>query len=70
MHEQEPVLFQGTIFQNVANGFLDHQKLLPREEQLRLIQEACETSNAHEFISQLPEVPSPLIITEVDTNAI
>ncbi|KAG4416086.1 hypothetical protein IFR04_010789 [Cadophora malorum] len=53
--QQEPVLFQGTIFQNVANGFLDHQKLLPPEEQLRLIQEACETSNAHEFISQLPE---------------
>ncbi|KAK0119465.1 hypothetical protein ONS95_010913 [Cadophora gregata] len=53
--QQEPVLFQGTIFQNVANGFLDHQKLLPREEQLRLIQQACETSNSHEFISELPE---------------
>ncbi|KAL5330302.1 hypothetical protein ACEPPN_003828 [Leptodophora sp. 'Broadleaf-Isolate-01'] len=53
--QQEPVLFQGTVFQNVANGFLDSQKLLPREEQLRLIQEACETSNAHEFISELPE---------------
>ncbi|KAH7355346.1 ATP-binding cassette, subfamily B, member 1 [Rhexocercosporidium sp. MPI-PUGE-AT-0058] len=53
--QQEPVLFQGTVFQNVANGFLDHQKLLPREEQLRLIQEACETSNAHEFISELPQ---------------
>lgn len=48
-------MFRGTVFQNVANGFLDSQKLLSREEQLKLIHEACETSNAHEFISELPE---------------
>ncbi|CZT11194.1 related to multidrug resistance protein [Rhynchosporium graminicola] len=53
--QQEPVLFQGTVFQNVANGFMDHQKLLPREQQMKLIQEACQTSNAHDFISELPD---------------
>lgn len=46
----------GTIFQNVANGLLDSQKTLSREEQMKLIQQACETSNAHEFISHLPDV--------------
>ncbi len=53
---QEPVLFQGTIFQNVAKGFLDSQKDLPYEEQRRLVQEACKSSYALDFIQALPEV--------------
>ncbi|KAL4911945.1 P-loop containing nucleoside triphosphate hydrolase protein [Aspergillus aurantiobrunneus] len=53
--QQEPVLFQGTVFQNVAKGFLDSQKALPSEEQWRLVQEACKSSFAHDFIQALPE---------------
>ncbi|KAL4878829.1 P-loop containing nucleoside triphosphate hydrolase protein [Aspergillus karnatakaensis] len=53
--QQEPVLFQGTVFQNVAKGFVDYQKTLSDEEQLQLVQEACKSSYAHEFIELLPE---------------
>ncbi|KAL4923483.1 ABC transporter ATP-binding protein [Aspergillus undulatus] len=53
--QQEPVLFQGTIFQNVAKGLLNSQKLLPHEEQLKLVHEACKSSYAHDFIQALPE---------------
>ncbi|KAF3907404.1 hypothetical protein ABW21_db0203178 [Orbilia brochopaga] len=52
--QQEPVLFAGTIFENVARGFLDHQRALPDRQQRKLVKEACITSNAHEFITQLP----------------
>ncbi|KAL5335379.1 P-loop containing nucleoside triphosphate hydrolase protein [Aspergillus crustosus] len=53
--QQEPVLFQGTIFQNVAKGFVDPQKVLSNAEQLQLVQEACRSCFAHEFIEALPE---------------
>ncbi|KAL3495734.1 P-loop containing nucleoside triphosphate hydrolase protein [Aspergillus germanicus] len=53
--QQEPVLFQGTVFQNVAKGFLETQKALPYDEQLRLVQEACKSSYAHDFIQALPQ---------------
>ena len=52
--QQEPVLFRGTIFQNVAKGFVNEQLQLPKEEQVRLVEEACKASNAHEFIEDLP----------------
>lgn len=67
--QQEPVLFMGTVFQNVANGFLESQKLLSREEQMQLIQKACETSNAHEFIIQLPEVRCPTLLNSPLPNS-
>ena len=53
--QQEPILFQGTIFENVAKGFVDEQRNLPKEAQMKLIQEACLASNAHDFIQRLPE---------------
>ena len=53
--QQEPILFQGTIFENVAKGFVDEQRNLPKEVQMKLIQEACTASNAHDFIQRLPE---------------
>ncbi|KAL8842382.1 MAG: hypothetical protein Q9176_002771 [Flavoplaca citrina] len=53
--QQEPILFSGTVFENVANGLLDKQRLLSQNEQLKLVQSACEASNAHEFIVELPE---------------
>ena len=52
--QQEPVLFRGTIFQNVAKGFVNEQRNLSLEEQTRLVEEACKASNAHDFIEDLP----------------
>jgi ATP-binding cassette, subfamily B (MDR/TAP), member 1 len=52
--QQEPVLFKATVFENVAKGFVDAQRRLPREEQLALVREACEASNADDFINELP----------------
>ncbi|KIW87663.1 uncharacterized protein Z519_11637 [Cladophialophora bantiana CBS 173.52] len=53
--QQEPILFRGTVFQNVAKGFLDEQRNLPHEKQMELVQEACKASNADEFINELPQ---------------
>ncbi|KAL1797292.1 hypothetical protein ACET3X_003898 [Alternaria dauci] len=53
--QQEPTLFQGTIFENVVKGLIGDQKDLPVEKQMELVQEACKNSNAHEFIEALPE---------------
>ncbi|KAL8871210.1 MAG: hypothetical protein Q9174_002912 [Haloplaca sp. 1 TL-2023] len=53
--QQEPILFSGTVFENVANGLLEPQKALSRDEQFKLVQSACEASNAHDFVTELPE---------------
>lgn len=53
--QQEPTIFQGTIFQNVAKGFVGEQQNLSEEAQMELVQEACMASNAHDFIERLPE---------------
>ncbi|KAK1984249.1 ABC transporter [Colletotrichum cereale] len=54
--QQEPVLFQGTVFDNIANGLVGTPwENAPREEQLRRVQEAAKVAFAHDFISQLPE---------------
>ncbi|GKT58550.1 LOW QUALITY PROTEIN: ABC transporter [Colletotrichum tofieldiae] len=54
--QQEPVLFQGTVFENIANGLVGTPwESAPREEQLRRVQEAAKIAFAHDFVSQLPE---------------
>ncbi|EPS43809.1 hypothetical protein H072_2213 [Dactylellina haptotyla CBS 200.50] len=53
--QQEPVLFAGSVFENVSRGLLDHQRALPIEEKRKLVEEACILSNAHDFITQLPD---------------
>lgn len=53
--QQEPILFQGTIFENVAKGFVGEQQNLSEEAQMELVQEACMASNAHDFIEKLVE---------------
>ncbi|TVY82955.1 Leptomycin B resistance protein pmd1 [Lachnellula suecica] len=53
--QQEPVLFMGTVFENVTNGFLESQRALGKEDQMELVRKACEISNAHEFIYELPK---------------
>ena len=53
--QQEPILFRGTVFENVAKGLVDDQRSLSREEQMKLVREACKASNADEFIVELPQ---------------
>lgn len=52
--QQEPVLYRGTVFENVAKGLVDDQLTLSSEQQLELVQNACKLSNAHDFIRNLP----------------
>ncbi|KAI7325846.1 putative ABC transporter [Hortaea werneckii] len=52
--QQEPTLFQGSIADNVAKGFIGMQKTLPDDSQRQLIQKACKDAGAHGFIQQLP----------------
>lgn len=52
---QEPTLYQGSVFSNVAKGLVGDQRMLSREEQLELVQDACRQANAHDFILELPE---------------
>jgi ATP-binding cassette subfamily B (MDR/TAP) protein 1 len=54
--QQEPVLFSGTIYDNVAYGLLgtEHENATA-EKKLELVQDACKDAFAHEFVEQLPE---------------
>lgn len=53
--QQEPTLFTGSVYQNVVDGLSGTTMSdLPEEEKRRLVQEACESSYAHDFVSELP----------------
>jgi ATP-binding cassette subfamily B (MDR/TAP) protein 1 len=55
--QQEPVLFSGTVYENVASGLFGTNKAnLPEVEQRALIEKACKDAYADEFIAQLPKV--------------
>lgn len=55
--QQEPVLFNGTVFENVCNGLTGTQwEYASKEEQMEQVVEACRVANAHDFVSELPEV--------------
>ena len=60
---QEPVLFQGTVFENVCNGLLGDQRQLSTDDQMKLVREACISSNADGFIRELPNVCISLCLT-------
>ncbi|KAH8721050.1 Leptomycin B resistance protein pmd1 [Beauveria bassiana] len=54
--QQEPVLFQGSVYDNIANGLVGTPwENAPRAEKMARIQEAAETAFAHDFISELPQ---------------
>ncbi|KAI8941697.1 hypothetical protein NX059_002907 [Plenodomus lindquistii] len=54
--QQEPVLFSGTVYENIAFGLLGTDKAnLPQEEQRALVEKACKDAYAQEFIEQLPK---------------
>lgn len=54
--QQEPVLFNGTVFENIANGLVgtawEHATI---EEQQKRVEQAADFAFAHDFISKLPE---------------
>ncbi|CVL11130.1 related to ABC transporter [Fusarium proliferatum] len=53
--QQEPVLFQGTIFDNIRSGLTGTTwEDAPVEEQMHHVEEAAKLAFAHEFISKLP----------------
>jgi ATP-binding cassette subfamily B (MDR/TAP) protein 1 len=52
---QEPVLFRGSIFRNVANGLEGTpQADLSDEDKMKLVVQACKDAYAHDFIEQFP----------------
>lgn len=53
---QEPVLFEGTVAENVAQGLTGsiHEND-SWDDQMRLVIDACTQANAHGFISKLPK---------------
>ncbi|KAL7619853.1 hypothetical protein AAE478_010398 [Parahypoxylon ruwenzoriense] len=54
--QQEPVLFNGNVFDNIADGLVGTPwENSTKEEQLERIEEAAKLAYAHEFIMQLPE---------------
>ncbi|KPM43758.1 Leptomycin B resistance protein pmd1 [Neonectria ditissima] len=54
--QQEPVLFSGTVFENVAYGLAGTpQAELPDDEKYKLVEEACKAAYAYEFIEKLPK---------------
>ncbi|KAH7024980.1 P-loop containing nucleoside triphosphate hydrolase protein [Microdochium trichocladiopsis] len=53
--QQEPVLFQGSVFDNINHGLVgtawEHE---PLEERMRRVEEAARMAFAHDFILELP----------------
>ncbi|CAI6338747.1 unnamed protein product [Periconia digitata] len=53
--QQEPVLFRGTVFENIAHGlFGTPLENSSRDEQMEAVIDAAKIAYAHDFISQLP----------------
>lgn len=54
--QQEPVLFDGSVYENIKHGLVGTElEHAPMEQQMERIQEAAKIAYAHEFISQLPD---------------
>ncbi|THY46558.1 ATP-binding cassette multidrug transport protein [Aureobasidium pullulans] len=54
--QQEPVLFNGTVFENICNGLVGTPwEHLPRDERLARVKDAAQTAYAHDFIEALPQ---------------
>ncbi|KAJ6437947.1 Beta-glucosidase cel3A [Purpureocillium lavendulum] len=53
--QQEPILFRGTVFDNVCHGLVGTQwENVSRDEKMPLTIEAAKTAYAHDFITELP----------------
>ncbi|KAG6302518.1 hypothetical protein E4U09_002785 [Claviceps aff. purpurea] len=54
--QQEPVLFQGSVFDNIRHGLVGTEwQDAPMDVQLAKVQEAARLAFAHDFITELPE---------------
>ncbi|KAK3337811.1 P-loop containing nucleoside triphosphate hydrolase protein [Cercophora scortea] len=54
--QQEPVLFNATVFQNVAYGLSGTpMERWSNAEKLKLVEDACRSAFAHEFVEKLPD---------------
>ncbi|KAF4452380.1 Leptomycin B resistance pmd1 [Fusarium albosuccineum] len=54
--QQEPILFEGSVFDNIKHGLVGTEwENAPMEQQMERIQEAAKMAFAHDFISELPE---------------
>ena len=59
--QQEPFLFNDTIYQNVAYGLVGSEwEAEPEERKRELVKEACKEAFADEFIDRLPDVSASL----------
>ena len=53
--QQEPVLFEGSVYQNIAHGLIGSKwQAAPLETKRDLVQQAAVQANAHDFIMKLP----------------
>ena len=60
--QQEPFLFNDTIFRNVAYGLVGSQwENEPEDRKRELVKEACKEAFADEFIDRLPDVGACLL---------
>ncbi|KAF5022199.1 hypothetical protein F66182_5786 [Fusarium sp. NRRL 66182] len=54
--QQEPFLFNDTIYKNVVNGLVGTKwESVPEERKREMVREACKEAFADEFIAQLPD---------------
>ncbi|RHZ61470.1 ABC transporter ATP-binding protein [Aspergillus thermomutatus] len=54
--QQEPVLFSGSVFENIANGLIGTPwETAPYETQKQRVEEAARLAFAHDFIMNLPD---------------
>ena len=54
--QQEPFLFNDTLFNNVAFGLCGTQwQNISKEEKMKMVKEACREAYADEFIDKLPQ---------------
>ncbi|RSL93153.1 hypothetical protein CEP52_013398 [Fusarium oligoseptatum] len=54
--QQEPVLFEGSVFDNIKHGLVGTEwENAPAEQQMERIQEAAKMAFAHDFITELPD---------------
>lgn len=61
-YRQEPVMFNGTVFENVAYGLSGTlMEDLGEGEKRKLVEEACRAAFAHEFVEKMPNVSPPLV---------
>lgn len=54
--QQEPTLFSGTVWENVAYGLINTEhEAASEDEKDKLVRSACELANADSFIRNLPD---------------